>query len=324
MKISAFAILSIMGTAAAAATDKAVINIKCQDMDWEMLTFAEQNYAADAVERAFNHVSGTDHEMNRVQWVPASSANLLGLGHFDGQIVRPEGAVKDDNCWLCLDDDDSFVKEGSNSRQGEQMQLWQNQLEYYFQEGPYSAFARAHECQIGVEIANPKSAVKGMIQDNMEKSQGGSPTVMDVQCHNLDWAKLTSTEKTFVAANLARSFNAVSGNKKQLTGTSWEALRVTEPTVVGMFLGLALGERVGQFSGMLTGNVKDDNCWLCLDDDDSFKTMRGSSNSNMEAAFLERWALELERNIQEGPYSSLSHAFDCDIAMVAELIPLSH
>uniref|UniRef100_A0A7S2YD28 Uncharacterized protein n=1 Tax=Entomoneis paludosa TaxID=265537 RepID=A0A7S2YD28_9STRA len=161
MKISAFAILSIMGTAAA-ATDKAVINIKCQDMDWEMLTFAEQNYAADAVERAFNHVSGTDHEMNRVQWVPASSANLLGLGHFDGQIVRPEGAVKDDNCWLCLDDDDSF------------------------------------------------------------------------------------------------------------------------------------------------------------------KTMRGSSNSNMEAAFLERWAQELERNIQEGPYSSLSHAFDCDIAMVAELIPLSH
>eukprot|EP00522_Entomoneis_paludosa_P004803 CAMPEP_0172474370 /NCGR_PEP_ID=MMETSP1065-20121228/69323_1 /TAXON_ID=265537 /ORGANISM="Amphiprora paludosa, Strain CCMP125" /LENGTH=309 /DNA_ID=CAMNT_0013232551 /DNA_START=356 /DNA_END=1285 /DNA_ORIENTATION=+ len=306
MKFSTAVIFAVAHAAAAASAEMvpADIALSCQGLDLSTLTTAEKTFAASSLGRGFNHISGSAHQIQEI-----AESN----GHFAAMLSG--AAVKDDNCWLCLDDDDSFVVKGGSSRQTEVMQLWEHHVEASFKESPYSAFSGAHDCSIDMQVSGTATNKMELKTQETDKK---AVTSIGVQCEGLEWNKLSSTEKSYFAFTLGHGFNhVVNGNKNRLSGMSFTSATPADSSVFGLLSGFSFsGNEVAHFAGELESGLKDDNCWLCLDDDDSLETSNSNNNMN-EATFYQKWVQELEEHLADAPYSAL-HANHCRIEMFAK------
>jgi hypothetical protein len=220
------------------------------------------------------------------------------------------GIKSSQGCWPCLDDD-SFQKElsaplGSHSK-------WEKELTLELANSGHGCFIEAAECAIAQSEDLKDLDVKPNKKDDT------TSVAIRVQCQNIDWDKLTSTEKNFVGLNLGRAFNHVSGEKTQLKDMEWESTPSQTASLVDFLLEISSGGRLGisHFNGVLHKDATNDEeggrhlqgCWPCLDDD---SYLRGHTN-DIEIAKL--WESQLEYFLHEGPYSSLSRADDCQIEM---------
>ena len=156
-----------------------------------------------------------------------------------------------------------------------------------------------------------------------QKNDNAASAGIDIECQNIDWIKLTPTEKSFVGLNLERAFNKIE-NVVQLTDVEWDESPAPSSTQeVSLLDYMSSLLWTGGESGHFHARVENDEggrrlfCRFCIDDDsrllseeDEATNLRGVTNNY---DFIYEWETQLEYHLHEGPYSSLSDAHDCKI-----------
>ncbi len=221
--------LAISGAAAAGQYHEAPasIRVQCQNINWNKLTVEEKTFAADTVKRALSYVSSDRSQLKDIQIDTNHAMSSPDIGYFHAVLVKGDAGRHLQACWPCyddshnLDDDGRFLAEGSEA--GYIVELWQNMLEHYFLEASYSAFSHAQDCQVDMDVGEDSTEHKSDEKEGAYQVDGNTAVAtIAVQCHNMDWGKLTPSEKTFFAINLGRAFNTVAN----VEGTSTQISNV--------------------------------------------------------------------------------------------------
>ncbi|KAL7559598.1 hypothetical protein ACA910_007002 [Epithemia clementina (nom. ined.)] len=134
------------------------MRVKCQNVDWSVLTPTEQKFAASKLEKSFNtvfkNVDGLkqlkDVELASDLTVMKSMVDLLvgfwwegRYGYFTGSYVSDEAIA--DATGLRSNKQDRMI-----------VALWESAFENFLHRGPYSALSRAGDCQIEMKVVDAK------------------------------------------------------------------------------------------------------------------------------------------------------------------------
>ena len=134
-------------------------------------------------------------------------------------------------------------------------------------------------------------------------------TAVRVQCQNVDWGVLTTSEQQFAASEMQNSFNNVHSVDKDMMRLQ-DMKSVPEVgkvnSLIDVLIGFAWPSKYGYFTGSFSADV---DAKL----DVPAATLRRTNTKDVMAFYL--WETEFEKLLHRGPYSALSHAADCRIEM---------
>ncbi|KAL7560259.1 hypothetical protein ACA910_015476 [Epithemia clementina (nom. ined.)] len=137
------------------------MRVKCQNVDWSVLTPTEQKFAASKLEKSFNtvfkNVEGGTTELKDVDLATdlTQMTSLVDLlvgfwwegryGYFTGSHVSDKAVA-----------DTTALRSTSNKTDMMIIALWESAFEKLLHRGPYSALSRAGDCQIEMKVVHPK------------------------------------------------------------------------------------------------------------------------------------------------------------------------
>ena len=172
---------------------------------------------------------------------------------------------------------------------------WEKKLTRALKESGMTCFKNAADCT--VETKHEKLSVEA--------------TAVRVECQNVDWDVLTSSEERFAASELENAFNNVHAsdeNKKliQNMASTPEVEKVS--SLIDSLTGIVWQSKYGYFSGSFYASSQDGHA------EGQAAAMLRRTNQN-DVTALDLWENEFEKLLHRGPYSALSRASDCHIEM---------
>ena len=286
--------------------------LSCENVSLDKLTAVEKAFFEQALGNSFNAVS---HKLSNIKDVSLlgdatkDQATFSGLLHTELDIVpNGDGSSKLDwchnDCCFCYDDD--YAKK-TDAKSEDIVSLWEAKFGKELAKGGYSSLASA-KCGIKMQVSDFLVLEKA-------KTNDVHPTNLSLSCDNVSFDKLTTAEKAFFEQSLGNSFNTVSHKLSNIQDVSLSGAVTKDQATFSGLLHTEL-DIVPNGDGSSNLDWCHNDCCFCYDDDYAAKTNTKSEN------ILDLWESQLEKELQNGGYSSLSSA-QCDITMqVADFLSI--